>query len=361
MRKESVFEIVRTLIVILLALLLAFLIVVGVSKEPVLALNKFFLGPVSSPRYFGNVIEAAIPLTFAGLAICVMFQAKQFNLGVTGSFFIGAVVAAAIAINVKLPAGIHPLVAILAGGIVGGAANFIPAILKAKWNASELVSSLMLNYIMTFLGLYIINFVLRDVYAGAMVSLKFLPTAMLPKIVPKTRIHLGLFIAIFMIAFTYFFLYRTKWGYALRTTGLNPNFAKYSGIKINSVIIYSQVIGGIIAGIGGATELLGMYSRFEWQAAPAYGFDGVIVAILARNNPLYVPVASFFLAYLRIGADVMSRATDVPSEVIAIIQGVIILLIGAERFLAKWRHKIVVKSATESLEAKGGKQNEGVI
>jgi len=345
MQKNTLFEFLRTAIAILIAILLAFIIIFFISKDPLSAINEFLLGPISSFRHFGNVIEMVIPLIFASLAVSVMFQAKQFNMGAEGSFFIGAVAAAAIGIKFKLPGVIHPLVAIAAGGIVGGAANFIPAFLKARWKASELVSSLMLNYIMFDLGIYFINYYLRDPYAGAMVSYQVNPTANLPQFIPRTRIHAGVFIAILAVIVVYYFLYRTRWGFALRMTGINSMFADYSGINTNMVILYSQVIGGVIAGVGGATELLGMYQRFQWQALPGYGFDGIIVAILARNNPLLIPVAAIFLAYLRIGADLMSRMTDVPSEMVAVIQAIMIMLIAAEAFLSYWRHKMVVREA----------------
>jgi simple sugar transport system permease protein len=103
----------------------------------------------------------------------------------------------------------------------------------------------------------------------------------------------------------------------------------------------------MIAGMGGSIEVLGMYRRFSWQLLPGYGWDGVIVAILARNNPALVPVAAFFLAYLRIGADLMSRTSDVQSEVVAVIQGIMIVLIAAESFLSTYRHKIVFKAARQ--------------
>lgn len=349
MRRETRFEMVRTFVAIGGALLLAFIIIFLVSKQPMEAIKEFLLGPISTTRHFGNIIEMMIPLTFAGLSVCIMFQAKQFNLGTSGAFFLGAVAAAIIAIKVPMPYGIHPFAAILVGGIVGGLANLLPAYLKAKWDANEMVITLMLNYVLFFLGIYIINVYLRDINAGAMVSEYLAPTSLLPKFIPKTRIHVGIFIAIFTLFFTYFFIYRTKWGYALRMTGSNIKFAEYSGINTFSVIIFSQVIGGVIAGIGGATELLGMYTRFQWQSLPSYGWDGIIVAILARNNPILVPIAAFFLAYLRIGADIMARRTDVQAEVIMVIQGIMIMLIAAESFLAHWRHRMTVKEANQSL------------
>ncbi|MBM7870382.1 simple sugar transport system permease protein [Clostridium pascui] len=352
---ETQFEVIRTFVAILLAMTLAFLIILGISKQPINAITTLFTGPFSSIRRFGNVIEMSIPFIFTGLSVCVMFQAKQFNMISEGAFFIGGVAASFIAVKVILPMGIHPIVAILFGGLIGALAGFIPGILKTKWNANELVSSLMLNYVCLYLGIYVINNIIRDPNSGFMASFIFNKTAVFQKIIPGTRIHAGTFVAILFIILTYLFMYRSKWGYALRMTGLNENFAKYSGINTKRVILYSQLLGGFIAGLGGGTEVLGMYQRFQWQSLPGYGFDGIIVAILARNNPILVPVAAVFLAYLRVGADIMARMTDVPSEVISVIQAIIIILIAANRFLAKWKHKKIVKYSQEQLAAKEGK------
>ncbi|MEG0641280.1 MAG: ABC transporter permease, partial [Clostridium sp.] len=188
-----------------------------------------------------------------------------------------------------------------------------------------------------------------------MASQLFNESAKLPNIIQGTRLHFGLILAILAIILTYLFLYRSKWGYSIRMTGLNNNFAEYSGINTAKVIIYSQIIGGALAGIGGATEVLGMYDRFQWQSLPGIGFDGILVAILARNNPLFVPLGAIFLAYLRVGADVMSRSSDVPSEVIILIQAIMIMLIAAQRFLSKYKHKMVVKESKQNLEIKEGK------
>lgn len=342
---ESRFEVIRFLLAIALSIGLAFIIIFFVSKMPFEAIRKLFFGPLESVRRFGNVIELTIPLTFTGLAVAVMFQANQFNMGAEGSFYIGGVVATMAALSFSFAKVLHPFVILLLAGIAGGIICAIPAILKIKWNASELVSSLMLNYVFFNLGIYIINNKFRDANAGAMASLRFPDTALLGKIIPRTRIHAGLFIVIVAVIVVYLFLYHTKRGYALRMTGLNMEFANYSGLKTGAVILYSQFIGGFIAGVGGATEMIGMYDRFTWQQLTNYGFDGIIVAILAKQNPIFVPVAAFFLAYLRIGADRMGSGTDVSYEMVSIIQGVIIMLIAAQAFLSKYRQKMIVKGA----------------
>lgn len=355
MRKNLKFEVIRTSLAILIALAIALVLIFSVSSQPLEALKAFLYGPIDSVRHIGNVIELAIPLIFTGLAISIMFKAKQFNLGAEGGFFIGGIVAMVVAIQVALPAGIHPTVAILLGGVAGAIVLSIPAILKVKFGATELVSSLMLNYIVFFIGMYLLNYHFRDPDAGAMYSYKFPGGANLMRLIPKTRVHFGLILVAVMIVLCYYFLYQTKWGYAIRVTGENKRFAEYSGINTAKIIILSQVIGGFIAGMGGATEVLGMYKRFSWQSLPGYGWDGVIVAILARNNPAAVPVAAIFLAYLRIGADQMSRSTDVQGEVVAIIQGVIIVLIVAESFLSKYKHKLIYKEAKQNMSIKGAK------
>lgn len=345
MNKERKFELIRTLVSVMIAIVLAFAIILLISDQPLEALKTFVVGPLSSKRYIGNIIEMAIPLIFSGLAMCVVFQASLFNLGGEGIFFMSAVVSSAVAIFIPLPAGIHQFVVIGVGALVGAVIASIPGVLKAKWNASELVTSLMLNNILFGVGMYLLNYKMRDTSAMAVVSQKFQETALLPRIVPSTRIHLGLIIALVTVAVVYFIIYKSKWGYEIRMTGLNKEFAEYSGINTFKVIILAHIISGIIGGMGGAIETIGMHKRFEWTALPGYGFDGALIAMLARNNPLGAIGAALFLAYIRVGADLVARLSDVPAEMISILQGVIILLISAERFLHSYKQKMMLKEA----------------
>lgn len=354
LRRDWTFQIGRTLIAIGLALLLGFIITLMVSDEPLHAFGTFLFGPFSTTMRFGNMIEMAIPLVFTGLAVSLAFQAGQFNIGAEGQFFIGAVAATIVGIMLPLPGILHPIAAVMAAALAGMAAGYIPGWLKARWGASELVSSLMLNYVYLRLGLYIISYHYRDTTAGAMVSWQIEKTAWLNQFLPPTRIHWGIIFVVLAVVAVYLFMYRTRWGYALRMTGLNLSFAKFAGISTASVIIYSQALGGLVAGIGGAVEILGIHRRFLWMMTPGYGWDGIIVAILARNNPISVVIGALFLAYMRTGADIMARMTDVSSEMIAVIQGVMILLVTASAFLAGWKHRIVVREATRKEAAQSG-------
>jgi len=345
---ETRFEFLRFSTAIGIAFLLSFIIILLVSKEPLAALRNLFLGPLSSWRRFGNVIELAITLTFTGLAISVMFSANQFNMGAEGSFYAAGAVAAITALALPLPPVIHPFVGIVLGGLTGAVICAIPALLKARWGASELVSSLMLNYVFFYFTRYFVNTIFKDSNAGYVATYLLPLSAKLPKIIGGTRIHAGLFILAVIVVVTVIFMRRTVWGYALIQTGRNPAFAEYSGINTGMVTVYSQLVGGCIAGIGGSVEVLGMYDRFQWQNLPGYGFDGVIVAILAKNKPQYVPLAAFLLSYIRIGADRMSTATDVTSEMISIIQGIIIMLVAAQAFMSSQRQKMLIKELKKS-------------
>lgn len=348
MFKVKYFEVFRTAAVIAIALVLAFLIISLVSDAPLKTIGIFLWEPISTTGHLGNVIEMAIPLMFTGLSVSLLFRANLFNLGAEGIFYISGIVSSIIAIHLGMSGWLHPAVAILAGALTGAVITAIPGILKAKWNANELVTSLMFNSILFGIGLYILNYHLRDAKAFANVSFKFQPTAQLDKIIPGTRIHTGLIIVLVLIVLAHIFLYRTKWGYELRMTGANRQFAGYSGIRTAKVIILVHLIAGFIAGMGGSVEVLGMYSRFQWTALPGYGMDGALVAMLAKNNPLSVILAALFLAYIRIGADMMARLSDVPSEMISIIQAVIILLISAEQFLKFWKNRMLLKEAKEA-------------
>jgi general nucleoside transport system permease protein len=304
--------------------------------------------PISSIAHIGNVIEMAIPLMFTGLSVVLLFRTNMFNLGAEGIFYFSGIVASAIAIHWSLNAFFHPIVAILAGAIVGALLSAIPGILKAKWNANELVTSLMFNSILFGVGLYLLNHTLRDAKAFAIVSYKFKQTALLSNLIPHTRIHMGLIIVIICVIAVHYFMYKTKWGYELRMTGANREFAEYSGINTVKVIIIVHLIAGFLAGMGGSVEVLGMYDKFRWTALPGYGLDGALVAMLAKNNPFSVIGASLFLAYIRIGADQISRLSDVPAEMISIIQAVIILLISADQFLKFWKSRMLLKEAAKN-------------
>lgn len=354
MNKNSKFEFMRLMSAIFISILITFIVIFFVSHQPLSAISKLMFGPLKSIRTFGNVIELMTPLMFVGIGMLVLFSTKEFNLSADGAFHLGGLAAAIVAMKVSLPFVIHPIFAVLFAGIVGVIIALIPFIIKYKTGANEFVVSLMLNYVcVLFASFLVLNF-FRDASKGTFASYLFHNTAALGNIFPGTRIHAGFIVAIVVVILTEIFLNKTTIGYKIRTTGDNAAYAKYIGFNTFKIILISQIVGGFICGIGGGIEVIGMYNRFIWQNSMGFGWDGVIVSILAKNKPKFVPIAAFFLAYLRIGAYVMATTTDVQNEIIYVAQGVIIILIIGEKFLGKFKEKMLYKAAKTKLEGEEG-------
>jgi len=347
MSREKSFNIIRTVFSMMAAILVAFIIITMVSDQPVESIKIFLLKPFTSKRYFGNIIETAVPLIFSGLSMAVLFRTGLFNLGGEGVFYISGVTGSLIAIWLQLPPVIFPLVCIAVSALTGIAVMLVPGVLKAKYGANEMVTSLMMNSIMLGIGSYVLNNIMRDPNVATLVSYKYRSAALLPVIIKGTRVHAGFLIAILFAVLVYIYIFKTKSGYEIRVTGTNAKFAKYSGINVTKVIIMVHVLAGAIAGCGGIIECLGMHKRFEWNGLPGYGFDGCMIAMLANNNPIGVVGAALFVAYLRVGADLVNRSADVPTEMIAILQSLIILFISAEQLLKKYKQRWIEKDVKE--------------
>jgi simple sugar transport system permease protein len=346
-----------TLLAALFSILMGVGLIFLVSKDPLTSTRNFLLGPILRTYNFYYLLIAIVPITFTGLALCIIYQLKYTSLIVDSSFYTGAIVATAIGVKLALPAGWHPAVAMLAAGLAGGLIGLLPAILKIKWRANELVSSLMFNYVFYFFGSFVILYFLRDRNQTILASMPFQKTFALPKLVENTQLHAGFIIAAVFVVLVSIFLFRTRWGYEIRITGANPKFAAYAGIPVASVALYAHFVSGFIGGLGGAVEMSGLYRAFIWQMNPSYAWDGVIVAMLARKNPKFVPISAFFLAYLRVGADFMSRRGDVAFEFITLLQGIIILILASDKIVNYFKARRLKRNALASaslVKAEGG-------
>jgi len=340
---EALFEVFRTLAAIITALLIAIIIIFIVSSNPINSIKVFLLNPFLDEYARSEIINRSIPLIFSGLAGAIMLKAKQFNMFGEGGFFIGGLIGAVVAIYFKLPIILLPVTALFVAGITSGLFGSIPAILKAKLNVNEFVTSLMMNFIVFWIGLYLLGNIFVDPTAGD-ITTKIIPEAgRIPFFSQTSLFSTNIIIVLIFIIGVYVFMKHTKYGYNIKVTGDNIEFAKYSGINPSYPIFYSQVIGASIAGVGGATEILSNYSRFNWKTLPMYGFDGLMIAIASKNNPLVVPLIALFFGYIRTGANQMAIFTDVSSEIVLIIQAIIILLVAARAFLSSLRTKMMIK------------------
>lgn len=338
-------DLLRMSLILLISVGLVLVIVFIASEEPFQAIHSFFIGPFTSIRRIGNIIEAAAPLMFTALAVIVIFRSGLFSMISEGAFFIGVLGAMVIGIAFPLPPIIHPLIALCVAALCGAFVASIPAFLRMKWGVSEVVTSIMLNYVIQFFSIYVVSYHFREIQSSSLASLLLLDTSKLPVILSGTRIHFGIIIAFLASILIWFFLRSITLGLEINLVGDNYRFADNVGIKTNQVMFSAQVIAGTLAGLGGGVELLGMYTRFKWTASPGYGWTGIVVALLAKKNPLLVPLSAMFIGYINVGADIMARSSDVSREVVDIIQSVMMLLIASEALLQGWRQSLIVKSA----------------
>ena len=347
---EGFFGIFRVIISVAVGYLLSLLIIFLISENPVYVIKQFILGPFSSLRRFGDMVTLASPFTFVGLCMCFMLAVGRINLVAEGIIMISGCMMATTALAFpEMNAFILLPLVLLVGVACGICSSAIPAVINVKFNANVIVVSLMLNSILIYLTQYILKFRIRDTSSAITASMKIPEHILLRPIIQGTAIHIGIPIALICTVLVAVVFYKTSFGYALRTVGSNPIFARYSGIDETRVLIMAQLFGGAIAGLGGAIEVLGRYERFMWTDSLGYGFDGLLVATIAHRNPALVPAGALLLAYIRTGSEIVTRSTDIPAEFVTIVQGIIILLIAAETFLSNYKNKLVFKLARKNL------------
>ncbi|MGV6905089.1 MULTISPECIES: ABC transporter permease [unclassified Brucella] len=290
MRRFIAYLIPFFLTVLVIGVIMAVLLVplALMQDNPAAILKTFFLGPFGSIRHMGNVVEAATPIMLTGLAITILFRSGLFNLGAESGFFLGALGAVAGAVLLPSLGWFSLPVAILCGAVAGSFACTIPAALRLRFGASEMVTSLVLNYAFLFLGLFVLNYVIRDPNAGGMMSLRIPADAKLDRLLAGTRLNSGSIIAVLACIAGGIWLYWTRSGLNIRIAGSSPGFANHLGL-------------------------------------PGYGWTGLVVAILARENPFLLIPSALFLGFVQVGGDLLARNMNIPTEVVGLVTAAIMV------------------------------------
>lgn len=305
------------------------------------AYEALLLGPLSRVNRWAIWIQDAITLILVGLAISIVFQAKQFSLGAEGQLYFGALFSGALALSVgNLPPLAALGLALLSAATAGFLWGLLPGILKAYLGANELVSTLMLNTIAMRFYDMALTFELKDPRAGFTTTGMMPEAGLLPVLVADTRVTVAIFIVVLAVIAVWLLITRTTLGYEIRMMGANRKFAEYGGINTRRTIMLAMALSGILAGLAGAHLGIGIHRQLILNISLGLAFEGVVVSLLARNNPLVIPFAGLLYAYLRAGAQFMERDANVSFEIVRIIQAVIILLITAEgvfTFYQTWR------------------------
>jgi simple sugar transport system permease protein len=280
---------------------------------------------------FFESLVAATPYIFGGLAVALGFRAGLFNIGAEGQIFMGAIFAAFAGYSITgLPTFLHMPLAFLAGALGGAFWGFIPGWLKATTGGHEVINTIMLNYIAYRLSDYLLKGPMKRPDSFNPVSPTIQDTAKLTRFFgDPIRFHLGFFVALFMAWLVYWFLFKTKWGFDLRSVGANPNASRYAGMSVVIVTILAMTLSGALAGMAGGNEVLGLNYNLAMAFSSGYGFDSIALALLGRSHPLGVVLAALLFGFLRNGATRMQLTAGIPIDIISVLQAFILIFIAA--------------------------------
>jgi simple sugar transport system permease protein len=335
-----------TLGAVVLALILGGIVLRIVGGNPLRAYSYMVRASFGNIGVISDTLVKATPLIFTGLAATIAFRMRLWNIGAEGQFFMGALGASMVVLIPVFPEGTSAWIIIpamiLAGALFGALWGFIPGILKALLNVNEIITTLMLNYI----ALAFVNYFVFAVWSegGFQMTRQFPKTAWLPRLtdisgVPFLRgltTHLGLLIAFAAAVIVWWVIYRSKWGYEIRLIGDNPRAAKYAGINIARNIVLVLMFSGALAGIGGMSEISGVVHRLQSSISPGYGFTGIIIAWLAKLNPiLVIPISIIFGAIILAGREIQ------PSGVPMLLQGILLVCLIGSEFLLRFRVRVI--------------------
>jgi len=331
---------------IIVALLLGGVVIALVGGDPIATYWHIGKAAFGNLGVFSDTLVMATPLIFVGLACSLAFRMKLWNIGAEGQFYMGALGASAVILSGLVPESTpRPLtlfVMAIAGLLSGAAWGFLPGFLKARLKVNEIITTLMLNYI----AIALVNFFVFAVWSegGFQMSKTFPRTAWFPRLsdlsqqFPALRgltTHLGLGLAILAVGVVWYILYRSRWGYEIRLLGDNPRAAEYAGINIVSNTVLVMMTSGALAGLAGMSEIAGVVHRLQTSISPGFGFTGIIIAWLAKLNPVAVIIVSILF-----GGLILAGREIQPAGVPRLIQGIILFMLIASDVLLRYQVKI---------------------
>lgn len=327
------------LLAIVLTILSGIIIFSVLDKDPWLSLYTFFIQPLTTGFGFTELIVKATPLILIGAGLSIGFKANVWNIGAEGQFTMGAIAGGGTALFLSNQESLLVLPAVLVMGIIGGAVwGMIPAFLKTKYNANEILTSLMLSYVALLMLSYLVHGPWRDPGGYNFPESEiFSDSAMLPVLLQGTRLNLGTIFALLSVLITYLLLSRSVLGYQFKVVGLAPLAARYAGFNRSKLIWLSMIISGGLAGLAGIAEVSGTIGQLLPSVSPGYGFTAIIVAFLGRLNPIGVLFAGLILALTYIGGENAQIEIGLPAAVTGLFQGIILFYLLACDVLARYR------------------------
>lgn len=334
----------RTLIplmIVLVTFALTATLVIWAGANPLEAYRYFLIVPLSSRVSALEVLVKTTPLLLTGAAVAFAFSAGYWNIGAEGQLYAGAISAAWLG---TIVGGLPPVIAIplmIIGGFAAGALWALPpALLKVRLAVDEVVTTLLLNSVVLFLVSALLNGPWRDPLSGWPQSPELAPSAIFPKLIPRSRLHLGFILALLVIAALWFVLSRTALGLKMRAIGLGKEAARFAGVHVERTMLTAALVSGGIAGLAGVGEVAGIHFHLIEAISPGYGYTGIIIATLGGLHAVGVGLAALFIGLIDTGAQTVSRALGVPAYLGDVVQATLLLVTLGMLILRNFRIKV---------------------
>jgi simple sugar transport system permease protein len=307
------------------------------GADPLQAYATMVRGAFGGPRQITDTILKASPLLLVGLGLTAAFRARVWNIGGEGQYYMGALCGGIVALYCANWPRPLLLVTMLGAGVAGGMAwALVAAVLKVRRGMSEIISTLMLNYIAILFMQYMARGPLQEPGGYLPESAQFAASTRLPTLL-GTRVHLGVLIAVLLVPLVYALLWSTPLGFRLRAVGSRESVARYAGISVEWAIVFALAFSGGLSGLAGIVEVSTLHTRLKAAISGGYGFSGILVALLGRMHPVGVAIASVFFAALIIGAQSMHVVSGLPDALANAVQALIVLCVLAADALARRR------------------------
>jgi len=319
---------------ILLLVVLMSLAMIVAGTSPIDGFTALFGGALGGVNQIGETLVATSALLFPALGIALAFRGGLFNIGAEGQLLMGALFAGAAGAQLNVPGPIGIVALLLLGALGGGFWGAIAGWMKARFGANEIIATLMLNFVAAYVALDLVSGPWRGPLATGAETAWLDPRYWLPTILPHTRLSLGIVVALAIAVALHWVFTRSVFGYDLRAAGEAPEAARRSGINIERLTWISLTLSGAIAGVGGASIVAGELHRFNTQLSPGYGFTAIAVALVGDLQPLWICVAAFGFGILESGGLAMQASAQVPKDAIHVIEGLIILVLAARRYVS---------------------------
>ncbi|KUO74696.1 MAG: hypothetical protein APF77_03665 [Clostridia bacterium BRH_c25] len=323
--------VISPIVTVMLAFMVGAVLIVVSGKSPVEAYGALLKGGLAGTRSIFNTLFSATPIILTGLATAISFKANIFNMGVEGQLYMGAFAAAYVGFSFE---GLYPILhvtlCVLAAMAAGGIYALIPGILKGYLNVNEMVSTIMLNYVAILFTTHLSSFTFKAKGAGFAATELISHSAFLPRFSKISQLNAAFLLALLFVVLTFILMRRVKLGYEIEAIGQNLEFAEAAGMNVAKKTVIIMVISGMIGGLAGAGEVLGVHHRFISQFSPGYGWDGMTIALLGKNSPFGVLISGLFFGLLKNGGSTMELMVEVPRSLINILQGLIIFFLAVE-------------------------------